>query len=43
VEALPPRFGEHNAEILQKLGYDSPSIRDLTGTGVLAGEALSKS
>jgi formyl-CoA transferase/CoA:oxalate CoA-transferase len=36
LEALPPRFGEHNAEVLQMLGYDSHSIRDLTRTGVLA-------
>lgn len=35
VENAPPRFGEHNQEILLKLGYDQDEIGRLTSHGVI--------
>ena len=36
VDAAPPRFGEHNREILLKLGYIESQIEQLASSGVIA-------
>jgi crotonobetainyl-CoA:carnitine CoA-transferase CaiB-like acyl-CoA transferase len=36
LESAPPRFGEHNREVLTSLGYDSASIEDLLRQEVIA-------
>jgi crotonobetainyl-CoA:carnitine CoA-transferase CaiB-like acyl-CoA transferase len=35
VENAPPRFGEHNREVLSELGYSAGEIRKLAETGVI--------
>ena len=37
VETAPPRFGEHNGQILEMLGYDADEIAQMTNTGAVAG------
>jgi crotonobetainyl-CoA:carnitine CoA-transferase CaiB-like acyl-CoA transferase len=36
VETLPPRFGEHNHEILKLLGYDENAIRRFAEAGAIS-------
>jgi formyl-CoA transferase/CoA:oxalate CoA-transferase len=36
VETAPPRFGEHNAEILAAMGYSDSEIARLTAAGVVS-------
>jgi len=36
VENAPPMFGEHNREVLQKLGFTEKEVADLESSGVLA-------
>ena len=36
LETAPPRFGEHNREVLASLGYDSTSIEELFRQNVIA-------
>ncbi len=36
VDKAPPRFGEHNREVLGKLGYTAEQIGDLMKSGVIA-------
>lgn len=36
VDKAPPRFGEHNREVLEKLGYTAEQIGDLMKSGVIA-------
>jgi formyl-CoA transferase/CoA:oxalate CoA-transferase len=36
LETAPPRFGEHNRDVLGSLGYDSTSIEDLLRQNVIA-------
>ncbi len=36
VDKAPPRFGEHNREVLDKLGYSSEQIGDMLKRGVIA-------
>ena len=38
VENAPPRFGEHNGEVLMELGYKEEEIRRLTEAGVISRE-----
>lgn len=35
VTALPPKLGEHNAELLSALGYDSEGIQELRKKGIV--------
>jgi crotonobetainyl-CoA:carnitine CoA-transferase CaiB-like acyl-CoA transferase len=37
LDTAPPRFGQHNHDILTSLGYDTPGITALTARGVIAG------
>src|SRR5881396_1313739 len=37
VETAPPRFGEHNREVLLKLGYGEADISRLAESGVISG------
>jgi crotonobetainyl-CoA:carnitine CoA-transferase CaiB-like acyl-CoA transferase len=37
VENAPPRFGEHNREVLSELGYSEEDIRRLAEAGVISG------
>lgn len=39
VETPPPRFGEHNREVLFKLGYSEDAIAEFDRRGVIAGVA----
>jgi crotonobetainyl-CoA:carnitine CoA-transferase CaiB-like acyl-CoA transferase len=36
VENAPPMFGEHNRQVLQKLGFTEKEVADLESSGVLA-------
>ncbi len=36
LQGPPPRFGEHNRELLRELGYDDPTIDHLATTSVTA-------
>ncbi|HYR85283.1 MAG TPA: CoA transferase [Terriglobia bacterium] len=36
VEAAPPRFGEHNREVLMKLGFEEALVAELAKSGVIA-------
>jgi crotonobetainyl-CoA:carnitine CoA-transferase CaiB-like acyl-CoA transferase len=36
VENAPPRFGEHNGEVLSKLGYSPEEIQSFAGNGVIS-------
>ena len=36
VENAPPRFGEHNREVLLKLGYTEEEIRGFAETGAVS-------
>ena len=36
VETAPPRFGEHNREVLSKLGYGEDQVTELAKAGVIA-------
>ena len=36
LETAPPRFGEHNAEILARLGYDDATIAAFAERQVIA-------
>jgi crotonobetainyl-CoA:carnitine CoA-transferase CaiB-like acyl-CoA transferase len=36
VETVPPRFGEHNVEILRRLGYDEGAIAALAKSGAIS-------
>jgi len=36
MQGPPPRFGEHNREVLRELGYDDPTIDHLATTSVTA-------
>lgn len=40
VEAAPPLFGEHNREVLLKLGYTEEDISAFAKSGVIAGTAF---
>ncbi len=37
IEKAPPRFGEHNREVLTKLGYSRAHIESMEKTGVVSG------
>ena len=37
VEMAPPRFGEHNREVLFKLGYSEADVARFAESGVIAG------
>jgi crotonobetainyl-CoA:carnitine CoA-transferase CaiB-like acyl-CoA transferase len=36
VQNAPPRFGEHNREVLSKLGYTDDDIRRFADTGAVS-------
>ena len=36
VDKAPPRFGEHNREVLSGLGYDEDEIHKLAEAGVIS-------
>jgi len=36
VDQAPPRFGEHNREVLSRLGYSDDEIRKLAEAGVIS-------
>jgi formyl-CoA transferase/CoA:oxalate CoA-transferase len=43
IEIAPPRFGQHNREILQRIGYDDAAFMALQKSGVVAEAAPLKS
>jgi crotonobetainyl-CoA:carnitine CoA-transferase CaiB-like acyl-CoA transferase len=36
LQGPPPRFGEHNRNVLKELGYDEPAIDQLATTDAIA-------